>query len=176
MKQLAALFLAVFLFSACEKEDPSLYTIPITNLKFEVNPAMSPFNSYDLPINNVNFNSLDLLASRGIDTANINSIRPRSARIYLPFAENSLDFVKEIAIRLCFPGDNQSNCGQEVFWFDEDTERRKGSQHNLFGSNVNDVREFVLTENINIQVQIDEMWRSPSATFEIFLDMEFDVR
>ena len=166
----------VILFSNCKKEDPALFTIPVTNLKFEVNPAMSPFNSYDIPINNVHFNSLDLLQAQGIDTANIKTILPRRARIYLPFADGNLDFVKEIAIRLCFPGDNQSNCGQEAFWFDEDSQRPKGTEHVLFGSNVNDLRQYVLTDNINLQVQLDEMWTSPPATMEIFLDLEFDVR
>lgn len=176
MKQLSLFLFFALLFSACKKEAPSLFTIPVANIKFEVNSAMSPLNSYDIPINNVNFNALNLLAGQGIDTANIKSILPRTARIYLPFADNELDFVKEIAIRLCLPGDNQSNCGQEAFWYDETFENRKGAEHVLFGSNVDDLREWVLTENVNIQIQIEEMWRSPGGTFEIFLDLEFDVR
>ncbi|MEZ4955438.1 MAG: hypothetical protein R2825_17890 [Saprospiraceae bacterium] len=176
MKRLSVFLLAAMFFSACKKDDTALFVIPVTNLSFEVNPSMSAFNSHDIPINGVNFNALNILAGKGIDTSTIKNIRPRSARIYIPFANNNLDFIKEIAIRLCQPGDNRPNCGQEAFWFNEDLQRDKGAEHVLFGSNVNDLREFVLTENINIQVQLDELWRSPDGTFEIFLDMEFDVR
>lgn len=176
MKQLSLLLFVSLLFSACKKEDTALFIIPVNNLSFEVNPSMSAFNSHDIPINGVNINALDILAGQGIDTANIKNIRPRFARIYVPFADNNLDFIKEIAIRLCFPGDNRPNCGQEAFWFDEDLQRNKGAEHILFGSNVNDLRDFVLTENINIQIQLDELWRQPGGTFDIFLDMEFDVR
>ena len=176
MKQLSVIIIFAVLFSACKKEDPALFTIPVTNLRFEVDASMSPFLSHSIPINNVNFNSLNLLAGQGIDTANIKSILPRRASIYLPFADNNLDFIKEIAIRLCLPGDNQPNCGQEAFWFDENIDSRKGAEHVLFGSNVDDLRQWVLTENVNIQVQLDELWRPPGGTFEIFLDLEFDVR
>ncbi len=176
MKQFAILIFAALIFGACKKEEPSLFTIPVTNLRFEVNPAMSAINSHDIPINGVQIKALDLLAGQGIDTANINSIRPRVARIYQPFADNDLDFIKEIAIRLCLPGDNRSFCGQEAFWFDEDLRRDKGFEHQLFGSNVDDLREFVLAETINVQVQLSELWLNPSGTFEIYLDMEFDVR
>ena len=176
MRYLSVILFATILMGACKKDDPSLYTIPVTNIKFEVNPAMSAFSSHDIPINGVNFNAFNLLAAQGIDTANIKSIRPRTARIYLPFADNNLDFIKEIAIRLCLPGDNRAFCGQEAFWFDEDIQRDKGFEHILYGSNVDDLREFVITENINIQVQLAELWRSPTGTFEIYLDMEFDVR
>lgn len=176
MKNLFILLFTMVLLSSCKKEDPPLFTIPVTNLKFEVDPAMSPFNSFDIPINNVNFNSLNLLDGQGIDTADIKAIVPYSARLYLPFADNDLDFLKEVAIRLCFPGDNGSFCGQEAFWYDESEEQRKDADHLLFGSNVNDLREYVLTENINIQVVLDEMWRPPGGTFNIFLDLEFEVR
>ena len=176
MKQFAVLIFAALLFGACKKEDPALFTIPVTNLKFEVNPAMSVFSSHDIPINGINTKALNILAARGVDTANIKSIRPRTARIYLPFADNNLDFIKEIAIRLCLPGDNRAFCGQEAFWFDEDFQRDKGSEHILYGSNVDDLREYVLTENINIQVQLTELWNNPGGTFEIYLDLEFDVR
>ena len=176
MKQIAILLFALPFFWTCKKEDPALFTIPVNNLRFEVNPAMSVINSHDIPINGVLFKAIELFDAQGIDTANIKSIRPRAARIYLPFADNNLDFIKEIAVRLCHPGDNRSFCGQEAFWFDEDARRDKGFEHDLFGSNVDDLREFVLEESINVQIQLSELWLNPPGTFEIFLDMEFDVR
>ncbi|HFA50188.1 MAG TPA: hypothetical protein ENJ95_14350 [Bacteroidetes bacterium] len=176
MKQIAVFLFLAIVFSSCKKEDTSLFTIPVTNLRFEVNPTYNEFNSPDIPINNVNFNALALLDAQGIDTSGINSIRPRLARIYLPFGDNNLDFIKEIAVRICLPGDNRPSCGQEVFWYDEDFENKKGAEHQLFGSNVDDIREFVLTNNVNIQVQLTRLWRRPDATFDIFLDMEFDIR
>ncbi|MEO1259732.1 MAG: hypothetical protein AAFZ15_13085 [Bacteroidota bacterium] len=176
MKHFSLIIIFAVLLAACKKEEPALFTIPVTNLRFEVNSAMSPLLSHDIPLNNVNFNSVNLLQAAGIDTANIKSILPRRATLYLPFADNNLDFIKEIAIRLCLPGDNQSNCGQEAFWYDETNENRKGADHVLFGSNVDDLRKWVLTENVNLQIQLEEMWRQPNGTFEIFLDLEFDVR
>ena len=77
MKQFTILLFVALLFYGCKKEDPALFTIPVINLKFEVNPSFNEVSSPDIPINGVNFNALDILAAQGIDTANINSIRPR---------------------------------------------------------------------------------------------------
>ncbi len=177
MKQLSLLLFVSFLFFSCKKEDPSLFTIPVTNLRFEVNPTMDALEFYYPPINNVKFNAMTLLNAQGIDTTNINSIRPRTARIYLPFADHSLDFIQEIAVRICLPGELGPRCGTEAFWYEENLESQqgKGSSWGLFGSNVDDLTKQVLAENVNIQIELGT-WFPPNGTFEISLDLEFDVR
>ncbi len=177
MKQLSLLIFSALLFVSCDKEDTALFTIPVTNLKFEVDPTMDALQFYYPPINNVRFNALTILNAQGIDTANINSIRPRTARIYLPFADQNLDFIQEIAVRICLPGETGARCGTEAFWYEENLESQqgKGSSWGLFGSNVDDLTKQVLAENVNVQIELGT-WFPPSGTFEISLDLEFDVR
>ncbi len=177
MKQFSMLLFVCTVFFSCKKQDTALFTIPVTNLSFNVNPTMDALNFHYIPINNVRFNAMELLDAQGVDTANINSIRPRTARVYLPFADNNLNFIQEIAVRICLPGETGIKCGMEAFWYEEniDSQQNKGSSWGLFGSAVDDLTKQVLADNVNLQIELGT-WYPPNGSFEISLDLEFDVR
>ena len=170
------LFLGLISFSSCRKEDtPPLLKIPVTNLKFTVNPTIQPPDTYYIPINQVKFNALALLDAKGIDTASIKSIRPSRAFFSVVFNESKLDFLDAISVRLCPIGQNEPNCGQEVFYRDP-VPRNTDYELDLVPSDVKDVRDAVLLDKINVQIKIERLWDYPNGTFDVNLDMEFEVR
>jgi len=176
MKKIAVLLLAAIFLISCKKEElPPLLRIPVTNLKFSVDPTFQPSFEYFIPINNVRTNALALLDARGIDTADIKSIRPGRAVLTVVFAQSDLDFLDAVSIRLCPLGQDQQNCGQEAFYRDP-VPFNPGLDLDLVPSNVNDIRDFVLQNEINVQVKLERLRNFPDASFDIILDMEFEVR
>ncbi|MBI5913950.1 MAG: hypothetical protein HY842_01120 [Bacteroidetes bacterium] len=176
MKKIALLLSVAFAFFACKKSDlPPLARIPITNLKFSIDPSIQPPFTYYIPINEVKPNALALLASKGIDTADIKSIRPSRATMSVLFGNSNLDFIDAVSVRLCLPGDNKENCGRESFYRDP-TPYDIGRELELVPSNVNDIREMVLQDEINVQVKLERLRDLPQGSFDVILDMEFEVR
>ena len=176
MKKIAILLLGAILFSNCKKEEtPPLLRIPVTNLKFSVDQTLQPSFEYFIPINNIKTNALALLNARGIDTADIKSIRPGRASLSVVFAQSNLNFIDAVSIRLCPLGQDQENCGQEAFYRDP-VPFNPGIDLDLIPSNVNDIRDFVLPDNINVQVKLERLRAFPEGSFDIILDMEFEVR
>lgn len=160
---------------ACKKDDPPLFTIPVQNVIFSVDPTMQPPFTYYIPVNNVMTNAMNLITAQGIDTSEIKSIRPGKASLQALFGQGDLDFLDAVSVRLCPIGSNKENCGQEVFYRDP-VPLRTGIDLDLVPSNVNDVRDFVLPDRINIQVKLERLRDFPKNTFDVRLDMEFEVR
>ncbi len=152
-----------------------MFTIPVQNVIFSVDPTMQPPFTYYIPVNSVMTNAMNLIDAFGIDTSEIKSIRPGKARLVALFGQGDLDFIDAVSVRLCPIGTNKENCGQEVFYRDP-VPFNTGLDLDLVPSNVNDVRNFVIPDRINIQVKLERLRNFPQNTFDIRLDMEFEVR
>lgn len=176
MKYFSLLLFSLLFFSSCKKEENSfLLRIPVTNLKFSVDPTFQPGFEYYIPINNVRTNALSLLQAKGIDTAAIKSIRPGRASLSVLFGQSDLNFIDAVSIRLCPLGDDKENCGQEAF-YRAPVPFNPGTEIDLIPSNVDDIRDFVLPDKINVQVKFERLRSFPEGSFDIILDMEFLVR
>jgi hypothetical protein len=176
MKKIALLLLVTASILSCKKEEtPPLLRIPVTNLKFSVDPTLQPGFEYYIPVNNVKTNAMALIAAKGIDTSAIKSIRPGRATLSAVFAQSNLDFIDALSIRLCPLGDDKENCGQEAFYRDP-VPFDPGIDFDLVPSSVSDIRDFVLQDNINVQVKLERLRGFPQGSFDIVLDMEFYVR
>jgi len=176
MKISALLILVALSFFGCKKEtEPPRTRIRVGNLKFAIDPSVQPPFTYYIPINSVNLASFAQLDAEGIDTADIKSILPRRATLTALFGGGELNFIEAVSVRLCLLGDNVQNCGQEVFYRDP-TPFNIGYELELGGSAVNDIREYVLQKQINVQVKLERLRNVPQGSFEVILDMEFEVR
>lgn len=174
-KQIFLFISLVCVLASCKKDDPPLFTIPVQNVVFSVDPTMQPPFTYYIPVNSVMTNALNIINANGIDTSEIKSIRPGKASLVALFGQGELDFLDAVSVRLCPIGTNKENCGQEVFYRDP-VPFNTGIDLDLVPSNVNDVRDFVLPDRINIQVKLERLRNFPQNTFDIRLDMEFEVR
>ncbi len=175
MKKTAAFLLFASLIFSCKKENPSLLTIQVVNLNYPVNTAFNVFETHYLTIENVPTNTLSLLAASNLDTAGIQNILPKAARIAALFGEADLDFIDAVSVRICPLGDTQPNCGQEVFYRDP-TPFNNGSDIDLVPSNVDDIRWVIYPERVNVQLKLERLRDAPGTSFDINLAMEFAVR
>ena len=176
MKISTLLFLVALTFFACKKEtEPPRTRIKVGNLKFAIDPSVQPPFTYYIPINSVSLGSFAQLSAEGIDTADIKSILPSRATLTALFGGGDLDFIEAVSVRLCLQGDNVENCGQEAFYRDP-TPFNVGYELELGGSAVNDIREYVLQKQINVQVKLERLRDVPQGSFEVVLEMEFEVR
>ena len=172
---LACCFCLLALGSCRKETSPALLRIPVTNLRFSVDPTLQPGFEYYIPINGVRTNAMDQLAARGIDTADYRRIQPGRATLSVIFAQADLDFIDAVSIRLCPLGQDKENCGQEAFYRDP-VPFGAGTDIDLLPSNVDDIRDFLLPDEINVQVKLERLRAFPNGSFDIILDMEFDVR
>ncbi|MFQ5446408.1 MAG: hypothetical protein ACE5FF_05695 [Saprospiraceae bacterium] len=175
MKNIAAILLLTLPFFSCKKDSTSLFVIPLQNLKFAVDPTIQPPFTYYIPINNILTNAQNVLQGHGLDESEIHSIRPGRATLSVIFAQSDLNFLDAVSVRLCPLGSNEENCGQEVF-FRDPVPFNPGFELDLVPSNVNDVQDFVLPDQINVQVKLERLRGFPEQSFDIRLDMEFEVR
>lgn len=176
MKISTLLILASLFFLGCKKEtEPPRARLTVGNMKFSVNPSVQPPFTYYIPINGVNLNFLAQLDASGIDTASIKNITPSRATLTAQFGNGNLDFIEAVSIRLCLLGDNVENCGQEAFYRDP-TPFDIGAELELGGSAVNDIRNYVLQKQINVQVKFESLREVPQGSFDVVVEMEFEVR
>ncbi|MCU0346081.1 MAG: hypothetical protein MUC59_04005 [Saprospiraceae bacterium] len=176
MKRTALLSLIILAFFSCKKEtEPPLTRITVGNLKFAVDPSIQPPLTYYIPINNVNMNAFAQLDGANIDTADIKNILPGRCTLTALFGGGNLDFIDAVSVRLCPQTDNGENCGREAFYRDP-TPFDVGQELELVPSAVNDIRDMVLQKTINVQVKLERLRDVPLGSFEVVLEMEFDVR
>lgn len=176
MKNSALLILVSLAFFSCKKETaPPLARILVGNLKFTINPAIQPAYTYYLPINNVQLEALEQLNARGVDTADITAILPRRATFTALFGGGNLDFIEAASVRLCPQTENEENCGEEAFYRDP-TPFNIGSELELGPTATDNIRALVMQKTINVQVKLERLRDFPDGTFEVVLEMEFDVR
>ena len=176
MKKSALLLLVLLAFCACKKEsEPPLARIRVGNLKFAVDPAVRPPNTFYIPINDVSLGAFAQLDGANIDTANITSIRPGRCTLTALFGGGNLDFIEAVSIRLCPLSENEPDCGQEAF-YRAPTPFDVGEELELNASAVDDLRDLVLQKTINVQVKLERLRDAPQGSFEVVLEMEFEVR
>jgi hypothetical protein len=168
------LLLATIVVS-CEKEDPPLFTIAMYNLLFQVDPTLQPPFTYYVPINDVKTNALSIIKGNGFDTSRMKNIRPLRASFNVIFDDSDLDFIDVVSVRICPQGVNTQNCGREVFYRDP-VPFKPGNDLNLVPSNIDDIRDILLKEKVNVQVKFERLRGFPTKTFSIRLDMDFGVR
>ncbi len=144
-------------------------------MKFSIDPSVQPPFTYYIPINGVNLSFLAQLDASNIDTASIQRITPSRATLTAQFGNGNLDFIQAVSVRLCLIGDNVENCGQEAFYRDP-TPFDIGAELELAGSAVNDIRNYVLQKQINVQVKLESLRNIPQGSFDVVLEMEFEVR
>ena len=176
MKKLALLILVASSLFACKKETtPPLARIKVVNLEFSIDPYVQPPFTHYIPINDVKIGALAQLKAVGIDTSDIKRITPGRCTIRSLFGGGDLDFIDAISIRLCRTSDNEPNCGQEVFYRDP-TPFNIGQELEIGPSAVNDVSEYVLEKDLNVQVKLERLRDVPSGSFDVLLEMEFEAR
>jgi hypothetical protein len=176
MKRTALFLLTAFVFFSCKKEtDPPVGFIKAGNMQFSIDPSVQPPSTYYIPINDVQLEAFAQLNANNIDTADIKAILPRRATLTALFGGGNLDFIDAVSIRLCAQSENEPNCGREAFYRDP-TPFDVGQELELGPSAVNDIREMVLQKNLNIQVKLERLRDIPQGSFEVVLEMEFEVR
>ena len=176
MKNISILLFVSLAFFSCKKDKfKGQFILPIRNLTFSVNPAISPPGTYYIPINGAVTNIQNLLDANGMVAADVEAILPRDATLTVAFQDAKIDFVRDMSVRLCAIGDNQENCGREAFWR-TDIPIQTSFGLGLNASNIDDLSDILLSEKINVQIKLEELIAQPSTTFDIVLDMEFEVR
>ncbi|MCC6724735.1 MAG: hypothetical protein IT258_09505 [Saprospiraceae bacterium] len=176
MKSTALFLLVALSFFSCKKEtEPPRGFIRAGNMKFSIDPSVQPPFTYYIPITDVRLEALSQLSGSNIDTATIKSIRPSRATLTALFGGGNLDFIDAVSIRLCPQSENFENCGREAFYRDP-TPFDIGQELELNASSVDDIRESVLQKTMNVQVKLERLRDIPQGSFEVVLEMEFEVR
>jgi hypothetical protein len=176
MKKTALLFLAASVFFSCKKvTDPPLTRIKAVNMQFSIDAGLNPALTYYIPINDVQINALAQLDAAGIDTANINSIVPNLAYMRVIFGNGDLDFIDAVSLRLCPQDQNNENCGKEVFYRDP-TPFDIGQELEIGSSPTGDLRDLLFQKKLNVQVKLERLRDIPTTSFDVQVEMEFDVR
>ncbi|MCB0675237.1 MAG: hypothetical protein KDC30_00970 [Saprospiraceae bacterium] len=174
MKQIL-LLVAVLATLSCNKLDKGvLFSWPIPQLEFTIPAGLNIAQAYYFNLENVPTNALGLLSTYSVDSSQVQSITPATARITSIFGNVSYDFLFEVSIMLCEPGDSSPNCGYEIFYrvpIPEGT----GAFLDLI-PNQNDIKDLLLQETVNIQVKLAQL-RAPSPQFvESRMELTFNVK
>jgi hypothetical protein len=176
MKRTALLLLVAFVFFSCKKETgPPLGRIIVGNMQFTIQAGINPSLTHYIPINDVQINALAQLDAAGIDTSQITRIQPSQARVKVLFGNGDLDFIDALSVRLCPQDQNEINCGREAYYRDP-TPFDIGQELEIGPGTASDLRELLFLKNINVQVKLERMRDVPTNTFDVQLEMEFDVR
>lgn len=178
MKKLILLLTIPLFFFNCQKDDPALFTITIPLTDFNISNTFQPFEEHYIPGNNglpVFVNVTQQFEDAGYDIADINKILPLRAQLSANFNEARLDFIQAMSIRVCQSVGSDNICDQEVFYRDPLPEN-PGFAVNLIPSAVSDVKEVLFTDNLFIQLRLENLYFSPSQNFSVRLDMDFEVK
>ena len=160
-------------FLSCDKESNPLFRIVFNPVTISVSPTMSAFEEHSFLVS-VKTNFKNTFDANGISPDSIKYIRPISARLTTIF-EGDLDFVRAMSIRVCPIGSsNVNNCGMEAFWRDPVPDN-VNSRIDLVNSNINDIQDFVLHEDVELQIVFERLWRNPDRIFDIQVGVEFGV-
>lgn len=178
MKKFILLLLFPLFFFNCKKDDPRLFTITIPLTDFNISNSFQTFEEHFIPGNSglpVFVNVTQQFENAGYDIAAINKILPLRAQLSANFNEVRLDFIRAMSIRVCQSVETNNTCAQEVFYRDPVPEN-PGFAINLIPSAVSDVQEVIYTDNLFIQLRLEELYFSPPQNFSVRLDMTFEVK
>ena len=178
MKKLLLLLAIPFLFIHCKKDEPALFTITIPTTDFVILNTFQPFEEHFIPGNNgdpVFVNVTQQFTDAGYDISEIKRILPRRARLSANFNEVQLDFIRALSIRVCQEVGTDNICNQEVFYLDP-LPFDPGFSVDLIPSAVSDVQETIYTDNLFIQLRLEELIVNPPQSFSVRLEMTFEVQ
>ncbi len=176
MKRTLPLLCVVLFLSACKKDGPeTLLTIALPPLTFSVDPSLNAFLTHYLTIGNVQSTAWNALQSSNLDTASIQAIVPARATVSVVFGGQRLNWIRALSIRLCPLGEQDPNCGREIFWRDPVPENA-GSSLGLNPSAIGDISDLLLHDRVNIQIKLEQLRSNPPATMDIRVELEFHVQ
>jgi hypothetical protein len=160
-------------FLSCDKEDNPIFRVVFNPVTISVSPTMSAFEEHSF-LARVQTNYKNTFDANGSNPDSINYVRPMNARLNTIF-EGDLDFIRAMSIRICPVGSsNTSNCGMEAFWRDP-VPNNVNSEINLVNSNINDIKDLVLNDEVEIQIILERLWSAPDRVFDIQVRVEFGV-
>ncbi len=175
MKKLFTFVFIAILFLGCQKDDNPLFRIIPSPMTVTVDEAMGIFGVPHIFNRQIETNYLNAFNGYGTHPDSIKYIRPTRARLSVIFQDGRMDFIRAMSIRICKLGeDNFSECGLEAFWRDPAPDNTRFDL-NLNTSNVDDLRELIAQEKVNVQILFEKLNWNPDRTIDIQIELEFGV-
>lgn len=172
---LAFLGLIGILLPSCGDNEPQLlFQIPFRNVDFEIPPTLSVIQVHYFNIDNVPTDGMALFDANNVAESEATAIFPSRARMQTIFTAEEYDFIEQMSVRICEAGDLSENCGKEIFWR-QPVPQNAADFVDLIPSEL-DVKEFLLLDEVNIQVKLERLRRNPPQFIETRLEMDFDVK
>jgi len=178
MKRILFILLIPILFFSCNKEEPSLLTVIVPAIEFPILATYSEFETHFIPGNDgafIRVNIAKQITDAGYELSDIREIVPRRADFSVNFNEERLDFLRAMSIRVCQEIGSNNSCAQEVFWRDPLSDN-PGFSEVLNPSATGDIKDVLFTDDLFVQLILEELWFNPPGNFTVRLDMEFSVR
>lgn len=173
MKKSYILVFVLLSILSCKKDNKPLFRVVFNPVTIPVTQTMSAFEEHSF-LARVKTNFQNTFDANGISPDSINYIRPISATIETIF-NGDLDFIRATSIRLCTAGSsNVTRCGTESFWRDP-VPNNTNDVINLVNSNVDDVKNLVLKDEVDLQIIFEELWNTPGESFDVRVRVEFGV-
>ncbi len=117
MKNTLYFFTAVFILTACQKDNRErLFELFYPNILFELPAGLSSAVPWALERESLATNIAAYLKDNNADTAIITGINPVSARISSLETAFNYDFVEEVSVRICEEGRKPCTPADEVFY------------------------------------------------------------
>lgn len=173
MKKSYIILIGILFFLSCKKDDNPVFRVLFNPVTITVDPTMSAFEEHSF-LARVRTNFQNSFDAAGVNPDSIKYIRPFNASLTKIFNGN-LNFIRATSIRLCPLGASNANrCGTEAFWRDP-VPNNVNSRIDYANGGVNDIRDLVLNEEIELQIILEELWTPPGEIFDIQVLVEFGV-
>ena len=164
-------FLLVLLsISSCKTDDDFLFEIPYRSLTFQVPPGVSVLNYHQFSISLDAAQVLDAVAGSN----SYQEIVPRAAVIQSLDLEQDLSFAADISVTICEEGDNDPNCGREIFWKNP-TSFSESTPANLW-ANENDISDYLEGGDVVIKIKFSQLRSTTFQELNLVLDLDFVAR
>ena len=175
MKFLSYLFLAALFLTSCNNNEDEIFELSYeTDVIYEA--GLSQFEAHFIDNFDIDTRIDALLAARGRTREDIEKILPKSAEIVNTRNDVSLDFIRNLVLRV-FEGSpfdpNQKENETEIF-FRDNVPQDRASFINLIPS-LPDVKDQLLEEHFNFTIRT-ELRAPPPNTIEARLRLRFSVQ
>ena len=175
MKNITLLLFSLLLVSSCNKNrEDILFPFPIQDIDFAIPPTASTFQVHYFNLENVDTNHEGLFSSNNVDEMSDIRIVPLESSLNVLIGNIDYDFIEQMSIRICDPGDVSQNCGVEIFWR-QPVPLNVGSILDLIPSDI-DVKRYLIQDKINIQVKLELLRQNPPQFVETRLFLDFAVK
>ena len=182
MRPLLFLLIGMSTLWSCKGDQPEIrFRMPIQPIEVTFEAGISTFDSHYYTFQNVPTRFDSLAASFGVSTADIQAVRPRTARILSVFGNVDYDFIRDISVRICSQNEADRlqageavECAREIFWRNPVPEQL-GSTLDLI-ANENDVKSLLEQPRAAYQIKLVSPLRYSTTQFiESRFLMEFNV-